>query len=497
MLESRRSARLFRPGLLAVALALAAIGLGVSTVFYPTVTLAFLALMAALGGLLVFRRRSIIVMTLLVASLLNGWLLPVQLGSSELTIRPDQIVLLFALVILVLFYLTRQVSLYHTELDVPILGYLGANLASSVLVSPVKSVSYQAVVLMAVYCLMYFATANLLIQLPTWRVAQITRLFVGLGVVEAGYGILVLLLYSIGVRLPGVQLGQTRGSVSIAGTFYEANLFGIYLTLIGAFLLAYVLMSDLSRRQRQYLLAGLGLVVLTLALTLTRSAWLMFGLSGVLIFGRVMGQSKGLFRMRRSVALTLIALAVALVVVLVLFGPLVSELSGRANLLWLRIQRMIDLSDASIVNRLAYYRLALERWQQQPILGWGTFAGEVIGVRWWNGSIPQALHDTGIVGAVFLLWMYGRVIVAAWRESRRALTRFYQASLFAFALGNVTLFLTSQTSSFLWVGFSWVFMGLTIGVVHASRHERLSQTSAVSEPTPGGHPGPGAAHATI
>ena len=477
MSDSRRESLLFWPGLLVVGLAVLAFALGLSSVFFPPVALAFLALVAVLGGLLLFRRLSALALLLLMGSVLNGWLMQVRVGASDITIRPDQVVLLWALGLLGLAYLVGQVSLYHTELDLPILGYLGANLASSALISPVKSVSYQAVALLTLYCLMYFVTANLLIQLPAERVGQISRLFVGLGVVEAGYGILILLLYSIGVPLPGVQLGQTQGSVSIAGTFYEANLFGIYLTIIGGFLLAYVLMSDLSSRRRQYLLVGLGLVILALALTLTRSAWLMFGLSSVLLFGRVMRQSRGLFRLRRSTALTLIVLAGALVIVLILFGPLLSELSGRANLLWFRIQRMIDLSDSSIVNRLSYYRLALKRWQQQPVLGWGTFAGEVIGVRWWNGSIPQALHDTGIIGTVFLLWMYGRVIVAAWRESRRAPTPFYQASLYAFALGNVTLFLTSQTSSFLWVGFSWVFMGLTIGVVHASRRERLTQPS--------------------
>jgi hypothetical protein len=106
------------------------------------------------------------------------------------------------------------------------------------------------------------------------------------------------------------------------------------------------------------------------------------------------------------------------------------------------------------------------------VFGHGTFAGELIGNRWWMSSIVQAVYDTGIVGTVFLLWMYAAVTLSAWQAYRRWSDSVYGSTLLAFALGNALLFITSQFSSMLFVGFPWIFMGLTMGLVHAdARHE--------------------------
>ena len=120
------------------------------------------------------------------------------------------------------------------------------------------------------------------------------------------------------------------------------------------------------------------------------------------------------------------------------------------------------------MGRLQVYEWGIAESLNRPIFGHGTFAGEVIGNRYWMSSLIQALYDTGIVGALFLLWMHGAAIISAWLAYRRATAPFYRNSLLALALGNAVLLLTSQFSSFLWVGFPWVFMGLTMGLIQTS-----------------------------
>jgi len=440
--------------------------------------LLLVGVLALAASFLAFRRPYRGIVILMIAGTLNGLVLPLNLEQVHIDIRPDQVVLVPLLVLLVPAYLTRQVTLYRTELDIPILGLVAANALSSALFSPLKSVSYQAVILMTVYALMYFVTANVLTQQPPPRLSQIVRLFGALGITHAVYGNLAMGAYILGLNVGGIQHGQTESSVSIQGTFHEANLLGIYLAIIGVFLMTYLILGRFAKRWRLRL--GLAVVCYALAMTLTRSAWLVFALSVMVIFAQGLGRQKSPLRLRRPVLLTGATLLAAAIIVLFLVGPSISQRSGQENLLMSRLQRMMNLSDPTIIGRWQGYNVGFGRWQQQPLFGHGTFAGDAIGWRWFNSSIIQTMHDSGLVGLVFLLWLHVRVVVAAWRESRRAYAPFHQASLFAFALGNAIIFVTSQTSSFLWVGFPWIFMGLTIALIHASRQERTARITGAN-----------------
>ena len=118
----------------------------------------------------------------------------------------------------------------------------------------------------------------------------------------------------------------------------------------------------------------------------------------------------------------------------------------------------------------------IEGWRERPLLGHGTFGGKATGRDYWMSSFIQALYDTGLLGAVALLAMYLVVMVAPWRASSRALDAGERDLFLACAIGNALLMLTSQLASFLWVGFPWIFMGLTTAAVVAmrARHENAT-----------------------
>jgi hypothetical protein len=122
-----------------------------------------------------------------------------------------------------------------------------------------------------------------------------------------------------------------------------------------------------------------------------------------------------------------------------------------------------------VVGRAKVFKQGFEGWRKRPLLGHGTFGGEATGQAYWMGSFSQALYDTGLFGAVALLAMYLVVMVAPWRASRRALDAGERDLFLACAIGNALLMLTSQLASFLWVGFPWIFMGLTTAAVVAMR----------------------------
>jgi hypothetical protein len=122
----------------------------------------------------------------------------------------------------------------------------------------------------------------------------------------------------------------------------------------------------------------------------------------------------------------------------------------------------------------------MARWRESPILGHGTLAGNA-GIKegWWYSSLFQALYDTGLLGFLLLLGIHlGGVVypVLTWVRSRRSPM---SANLLGFGVGNALLFFTSQFSNFLFVGFPWVFLGLSMGAVDAysKRHVGPISTS--------------------
>jgi len=438
------------------------------------------AIVAALSfslALFIFRRLYVGVIFLIIASTMNGFLLPLAIGGLTLDLRPDQLILIPLLVLLLFAFLSRQARFFRTELDLPIIGLVSANLLSSIMgYTSSKSISYQGVALLSVYTAMYFTTVNALMQYSSKRTKLhlIVKVFLLLGVAHAVYSCMAMISYGLGVNIGGIQWGQFESSVSVRSTFYEANLLGIYLCIIGLSLMVFLIQGRFHHWNR-WLVLSLVLVCLALTLTLTRSAWGTFFLGVVFILLLTLFKRSTPGRLRLSMVWMIAGLLIALTVSMSILNPLLSRLSGQRGILVLRVQRMLNLSDSSVVGRWLVYERGWERWLQSPIWGYGTFSGQSVGIKWFNSSIIQTLHDTGIVGLFFLGWMYLATVVVTWREYRACKQPSLRCSLLAFLLGNLVLFVTSQTSSFLWVGFPWVYMGLTIALVHASRRQRANR----------------------
>lgn len=422
---------------------------------------------------------------LLVASTLNGFTAEASLGAFRLTVRPDQVVLVLLLPLLGLAMLQRRVRWRRTILGWPVLGIVVANAFSSILFSASKRFSLQSTVLLAVYVAMYFVTVNLCIYYVQW-LQHLMRIFLGLGLVQAMYGLLAMLAYTLGQPIGGVMLGQAGpGTVSARGTFVEANYLGVYMAIVGLFLSARLLWSDQRIPSWRVALAWL-LVSTTLVLTLTRAAWLGFCGGLVVLVLVLAAQTRG---WRRIVVRVLPLAAVILAIVGIsvwIINPWLSELYGEPNVLLTRAAAffgyapaMLQGSDVSIAAysrgsvdfRFRLYREGLKRWLLKPILGYGTMSGDAPGVYhgWWLGSMVQALHDTGIIGALLLVWMHIAATLCCWLAHRRERDGSRKYMLLASSVSHALLFFASQFSSFLWLGFFWVFMGLTMALVEASR----------------------------
>jgi hypothetical protein len=463
---------------------------------------------------------------LLVASTMNGLSVDWAVLGTEVTIRPDQVVLLFLLPTVALAFVLSRLRFHVTLFDGVVLAFIFSNAASSILVSHSPKASLQGTLLLGMYATMYFVVRQILADRAEW-LPRVGNWLLGLGVVQAVYSLTALVLYSRGYVLAGLHRGHlTETSVAIRGTFPEPNLLGAYLSLIAVFLTVRYVFRPEGQRGGTWLF-GLFLTSLALPLTVTRAAGLAFAL-GMLALAVIVG----LYRREipgwsARAGKVVVTLGCVVLLTVTAMNGLVSTLSRYPNLLlerWISIaliapgqdarlgeegartraerssmteaqkkapaiegealavgRNVTEASRSSVEGRLNVWLRALERWRESPILGHGTLAGGGMTQQgWWYSSLVQAFYDTGLLGFFVLLWIHLAAIFYPMRAWLRTSRNPMSANLLGFGVGNAVLLFTSQFSSFLFLGFPWVFWGLSMGAVEAHATGRLPEMAKPS-----------------
>jgi O-antigen ligase len=76
----------------------------------------------------------------------------------------------------------------------------------------------------------------------------------------------------------------------------------------------------------------------------------------------------------------------------------------------------------------------------------------------------QSLHDTGIIGLFFMLLIHVIPVIYALYAYGKTDSGIRRASLAGMALGAVVMFIASQASSFFWLGFPWLYLGILVAM---------------------------------
>jgi hypothetical protein len=266
--------------------------------------------------------------------------------GREITVRPDQVVLVFLLPVLALAYGLGRFRLHLNRFEWVVLAFLFTNFASSMLISPSQSASLQGTALLGACVAMYFVTREIVSNRAEW-LAGATNWVVGLGIAQALYCLTALILYSFGYMIGGLQIGHlSEASVAVEGTFWEANLLGAYLALIAMlFTVRYVLAPE-GQRGGTYLL-GLFITSLALPLTVTRSAALALALGMLATALIVCAYRREIRGWRRKASRIVVVLGCVLLLTVTVMNDLVSTLSRYPNLL---LERWIPISWAPAIE---------------------------------------------------------------------------------------------------------------------------------------------------
>lgn len=346
-------------------------------------------------------------------------------------------------------------SLHSYPFLLPMIGYVGANIVSSIINSPDVRMSMQQSLILAVRVVTFFVVVVAVIFVGSWR-TNIRTLMVWLMLIHSFVSFVALAIYSI-FPTPFIVVGQDAGtSRSINGFFLEPNLYGVYVLCTLGLILTAFLFSPPAQMPFLTLSGLIGLV--GLVLSYTRSAWLGFaliiGCLAVAIGVRANNRARQIY-----VALVVITCLLVCYFVVLLFS---ADLLGLNLALASRIRSIIDARSNSAGTRRAIWELALIDWRQHIWFGNGPLSFPLIN-GWLFSSTVQTLHDSGLIGLFFMLWICLGILVYTWIGYTRASSVQDKSILLGYCLAQIGLFFTSQFSSFFWGGFTWVLFGLAVG----------------------------------
>ncbi len=397
-------------------------------------------------------------LVLLLASLTSGFMY--KLGN--LTVRPDQVALIILIIGWLAAWLTGKAKIGKIPLLLPLSLYLGVNVLSSYLYADDKGASYQGTLLLFLYVLMYIMTCVVLNEHPD-KMKFAVKAFLLFAAIEGIYAFISLVAFNAGVNTGGVNPAHVESAVSLNGGFQEPNLLGAFMAVTSLTFLAFLTGKQEEIRNR-YLFAGMIIVSASLVLAYTRAAWVGFLVALCLLFF-LQKPTRNLFNPRAAAVIMAIIAAVTVAAL-----PFANSLARTE--LSTRVGEILDFNSTTASGRLDVQRVAIQGWKHAVFFGNGTLSFsnkefEVSG-SWLYSSMVQALYDTGLVGLLFQLWFQVGVVVILIRSYMKTTDGFYRAALTGFIAGSVAMMIASQASSFLWLGFPWVFAGLAVATAHAA-----------------------------
>ncbi len=348
----------------------------------------------------------------------------------------------------------------------PVLAYLITNtLATLTSDDPARGISLDLIILDL--AILYGA---LVVYLTTpARLLWGVRVWLGVSAIEAVIGLLAFALY-LGAHtvVPGVQLDPNSGNAPLVyGTLYEGNIFGSYMS--AAFLIALALVAEETVRRKSFLYVVLAATAVGLLVSGTRSAWgaTVVGAVALLLLLRL-GRGGRRSRLLLRVAGGLIAVGLVVGVGLAVLPASVTGAFGA------RAQGLLNFGSGSGYGRVLLYREALTEWQGHPLLGLGpgSFAYKLSGdtstsAAWLPNLTLLALHDTGILGLLALLWLFAAFYVMSIGALRRAPPGELRAALAGLIAAVTAMLVAFQLTPGFNLGYSWALLALGAAAARA------------------------------
>lgn len=372
-------------------------------------------------------------------------------------VHPEHVVIVAALVAIAIKRAYRNFRVDLHLFDYFLIAFVALNLFSSAVTSPEPDQTLRWAALQALVILPYFIVRALVrTREMLWKTWMALAVVMGLASL---YGCVAFFSNRIFTTSFGVETEQYGNIPGTYGTQFEANIFGSYAAAAAVMFLAAFLMS--RSRNRQWWIAGFGVGILALAISLSRAVLLSFPVAALVTFWMT---AKAQHLDTRRV----VRVAAFGAIVLLLASPLlISMLQERFE----NLGPNALTEDDTTIERLIQAKVAVDNIYEHPLFGTGTASFQLVfrwqdyipgmeGLTGWLGNTPlRVLNDTGLVGfAVFLAFLAS----LAWRFRKLAHFSDHRTRtvLVALACGIVLYTMTFQSTEATMLAFTWVHVGL-------------------------------------
>jgi O-antigen ligase len=426
--------------------AIAAAGAAIPLSGQPLLVFAPIAVAASLA--VAVRRMDLGIYVLIAATALNRYNFAVAGWNAKI----ENVAVLLVLAALAWRIASRREGAQRAPLVLVFGSLLAANVLSSFLNSADLYKSTRIIVRMALAMATMYVIAGYVSDRR--KLIGGLRALLVVGAAASAFGIMALVVWHWFGRDIGIQQNPETGAISVAGTLWEANIFGSYVAGVGA-LSGGLLLSRTQVVDRRLLTLVFILAFVALVLSLTRGAWMGFATGCVLIVLFLRGA-------RWSTVLLVAGLAVVSMLLVFRFdlGGAPRDVSARfATLSAMR-------ADTTAVSRMKDVNQALSEWRQSPLLGWGT-DGYHINHPQVLSRLPcpelGALYDTGLIGFALFVAALGALLFRCAVASTSRHDEVLSTLLGALTIAAIVQLIAFQVTDAFWLGFIWVYFGLMLG----------------------------------
>lgn len=263
----------------------------------------------------------------------------------------------------------------------------------------------------------------------------------------------IALIAAVGIALFGISEYLFLTSERIQSTFTNPNPLGIYLVM-----LFFVGWSYNLRRPNYWLISGCVILLVALALTGSRGAFICFFLTVPFLFLGLTGTA-----LYRGIGKTIMFILLALFITygIMAIAPYLQEVTGRHLLAFLTRQE--SFISSSGVGRLAFWEVAGRLAVNEPFKGYGLgtfhlayyleYANNEWYARFAHNHYLQVLAELGIIGVVLLIGFLVTCGKKVWQRGKKGGVTYYFPGLLA-AMAAFLIHIGGD--------FSWNFPGSAV-----------------------------------
>lgn len=385
---------------------------------------------------------------LLAAALMSRYYLEV----GGLKARPEHIIIGLLCVAALFYWKRRTTPVRWIVADWYLLGYIGMNIFSSLVMSVAPSQTLKWALQQTLVILAYFLLRIIAGEPQTFR--RSVRILVAVGALEGAYAVVCFFSNLLFKTSFGVEVGQYGDFPGTYGTLYEANFLGAF----SAACLVMAMVMYFQERARKSYLVAVALTYAGMVIALSRAAIIACAVALVVLF--FAGRKTRIIDRRgaKAVALTLVGASVLLASATV---PLYIQRFSKVQ--------VSDVSaDAETAIRVVSIGIAIDDIAQHPVLGNGTASFQLLvsnrelglgdlEMGTWVGNVEiRMLHDTGLAGFAFFLGFLIYVALPAWKLLRNE----NHPELMALMLAALVYSMTFQATEGTLLAFAWAHLGL-------------------------------------